>query len=177
MKPTRIVLSFVLVPVVALAQTTSAPAPRRVSAAGAQVAAKKAATPATRKTSKPKPETAGAEGDTAPAAAAASFRRDPFLSVIQTRALGAPNCGSGKKCLVINQIVLKGIVKGRGVMLALVENDQHKSYFLRESDPVFNGQVIRITGDSIVFREKAIDRLGRVVTHDVVKSIAPAKPA
>jgi hypothetical protein len=50
-----------------------------------------------------------------------------------------------------------------------------KAYFLRENDPVFNGYVLKITVDSIVFKETFHDKLGKPLTRDVTKSItAPA---
>jgi Tfp pilus assembly protein PilP len=73
--------------------------------------------------------------------------------------------------------VLKGVVKGPDGMLAVVENQQRRSYFLRENDPVFNGQVVRITADSIVFREKVLDKLGHEQTREVVKRISGGRPA
>jgi hypothetical protein len=36
---------------------------------------------------------------------------------------------------------------------------------------VFNGYVMKITGDSIVFRETLQDRLGKNFTREVVKKI------
>ena len=109
-------------------------------------------------------------------AAVAQGKRDPFSSVVQTSGEG-PACGVGKKCLVPNQVVLKGVVKGPDGMLAVVENQQRRSYFLRENDPVFNGQVVRITADSIVFREKVLDKLGHEQTREVVKRISGGRPA
>ena len=38
-------------------------------------------------------------------------------------------------------------------MIAVVVNSLNKAYFLRENDPVFNGFVVKITGDSIIFKE------------------------
>jgi Tfp pilus assembly protein PilP len=96
--------------------------------------------------------------------------------VVQIRS-GGTACAVGRRCLVAGQIVLKGVIKGPDGMLAVVENQQRKSYFLRENDPVFNGQVLRITPDSIVFREKVLDNLGHERTREVVKRIAGAKPA
>lgn len=109
-------------------------------------------------------------------AAAAQAKRDPFASVLQSTGEG-PACGVGKKCLVPNQVVLKGVVKGPDGMLALVENQQRRAYFLHENDPVFNGQVVRITADSIVFREKVLDKLGHEQTREVVKRISGGRPA
>jgi len=52
-----------------------------------------------------------------------------------------------------------------------VSNGLNKAYFLRENDPVFNGYVMKITGDSIVFQETLQDRLGKTFTREVTKKI------
>ena len=46
-------------------------------------------------------------------------------------------------------------------MIAVVVNSLNKAYFLRENDPVFNGYVVKITGDSIIFKETLQDKLGK----------------
>jgi hypothetical protein len=48
----------------------------------------------------------------------------------------------------------------------------NKAYFLRENDPVFNGYVVKITGDSIVFKETLQDKLGKSFTREVIKKIS-----
>ena len=55
---------------------------------------------------------------------------------------------------------------------AVVTNNLNKAYFLRENDPVFNGYVVKITGDSVVFQETMQDKLGKPFTREVVKRIA-----
>lgn len=101
-------------------------------------------------------------------------KRDPFISPISTaagRALPASNCSSGKRCLVIDQLVLRGVVRTANGMIAVVANSVNKAYFLRENDPVFNGYVVRITGDSVVFKENTVDRIGHQGTREVVKRV------
>ena len=108
--------------------------------------------------------------------AVSSGKRDPFVSlaVVRAQQVGA-TCGTGKRCLVIDQIDLKGVVKTPKGMIAMVENTAKKAYFLRENDPVFNGYVVKITGDSVIFKESTVDNQGRTQTRDVVKRIsAPA---
>ncbi len=80
-------------------------------------------------------------------------------------------CSTGKRCLAIDQINLKGVVKSDAGMIAVVVNTLNKAYFLRENDPVFNGYVVKITGDSIVFKETVQDRLGKPFTREVTKKI------
>ena len=104
---------------------------------------------------------------------AMSGKRDPFFSpVVQQNGSG---CSTGKKCLEIGTINLRGVVKSDNGFIAVVTNNLNKAYFLRENDPVFNGYVVKITGDSIVFQETLQDRLGKSFTREVTKKItAPA---
>ncbi|MGA8539035.1 MAG: hypothetical protein WB566_06015 [Terriglobales bacterium] len=104
----------------------------------------------------------------------ANGRRDPFVSPVVSHA-GGSGCSTGKKCLEIGTINLRGVVHGESGFIAVVSNSLNKAYFLRENDPVFNGYVMRITGDSIVFQETLQDRMGKSFTREVVKKItAPA---
>ena len=163
------------------APKTSAPAPKVADAKASPVKAVpapkseakqdvKAATPAKTETTaavvkpaeaaKPKPEDKKW---------AMNGKRDPFFSpVIQQQGSG---CSTGKKCLEINAINLRGVVKSDNGFIAVVTNNIGKAYFLHENDPVFNGYVVKITGDSIVFEETVQDKLGKTSTHEVVKRI------
>lgn len=104
---------------------------------------------------------------------AMSGKRDPFFSpVVQQQGSG---CATGKKCLEIGAINVRGVVKSDTGFIAVVTNNLNKAYFLRENDPVFNGYVVKITGDSVVFQETIQDKLGKSFTREVVKRIlAPA---
>ena len=96
-------------------------------------------------------------------------KRDPFFSpVVQQQGSG---CSTGKKCLEIGAINLRGVVKSDTGFIAVVTNNLNKAYFLRENDPVFNGYVVKITGDSVVFQETIQDKLGKPFTREVVKRI------
>jgi hypothetical protein len=100
----------------------------------------------------------------------ANGRRDPFISPVVSHA-GGSGCSTGKKCLEIGAINLRGVVHYENGFIAVVSNGLNKAYFLRENDPVFNGYVVKITGDSIVFQETLQDRLGKTFTREVVKKI------
>jgi len=105
-----------------------------------------------------------------------SGKRDPFVSPISTAtgpALPASSCASGKRCLVIDQLELRGVVRTATGMIAVVANSVNKAYFLHENDPVFNGYVLRITGDSVVFKENVVNHIGRPGSREVVKKVAP----
>jgi Tfp pilus assembly protein PilP len=98
-------------------------------------------------------------------------KRDPFFSPIVQQAAGGSGCSTGKKCLEIGQINVRGVVKSDAGFIAVVTNNLNKAYFLHENDPVFNGYVVKITGDSVVFSESVQDKLGKTSKREVVKRI------
>jgi Tfp pilus assembly protein PilP len=190
MKARTIALLWVMASGMAMAQT--APPSQRVAPDSKPAAAKPATTkakPAAGSPMSPKAAMPQAMAKTKPAATkvknaatpgtttakAAPRKRDPFISPIREMGTAGPACTTGKKCLAINSIVLRGIVKSQNGMIAVVESSGRRiSYFLRENDPVFNGYVVKITGDTVVFRENVMDRLGKQSSRDVVmKVVAP----
>src|SRR5882724_8288845 len=102
----------------------------------------------------------------------ANGRRDPFISPVVSQSAVGSGCSTGKRCLAVDQISLKGVVKSETGMIAVVVNAVDKAYFLRENDPVFDGYVLKITGDSIVFKETVQDKLGKPFTREVTKKIS-----
>jgi hypothetical protein len=97
-------------------------------------------------------------------------KRDPFVSPVVTH-VGGSGCNTGKKCLEIGAINLRGVVRSENGFIAVVTNTMNKAYFLRENDPVFDGYVVKITDDSITFKEMLQDRLGKPLSREVVKKI------
>ena len=139
--------------------------------------AAKAAAPAATKISADAKAADGSKSAEAPKAPkpeekkwAMSGKRDPFFSPVVQQPTGS-GCSTGKKCLEIGQINLRGVVKSENGFIAVVTNSLNKAYFLRENDPVFNGYVMRITGDTVVFQETVQDKLGKPLTREVVKRI------
>jgi hypothetical protein len=153
--------------------------PKQKAVAAAKLVATKPAdktAPAANNVSTEKPDSASKIGETAKTPKpeekkwAMSGRRDPFFSPVLQQSSGS-GCSTGKKCLEIGQINIRGVVKSESGFIAVVTNSLNKAYFLHESDPVFNGYVVRITGDSVVFQETVQDKLGKSFTREVVKKI------
>ncbi len=164
-------------PKAATAKATAAPAkaaPKNAAASTKKPVVKAPAKPAAVKTVPAK---------TAPAKAVAKSmaperaigKRDPFVSVIVARSDVAGACTGGKRCLLVDQLALRGIVRTPTKWIALVENPARKTYYLYENDPIYNAIVVRITGDSVIFRESTMDALGHATEREVVKRVnAPA---
>jgi hypothetical protein len=159
------------------AQATAASSTKTTASSTTKTATSKSAKTTTKKkASKPSAAPAPAANVATNVAAEAKpvsrgSKRDPFISPIQSQANGPINCGTGKRCLVVDQTVLEGIVKAPNGMIAVVSNSANKAYFLRENDPVYNGFVMRITPDSVVFREQVSDKFGKTSTREIVKKV------
>lgn len=160
--------------------TTAKPAaktPAKPTARRAKKSATKAA-PA-KQAEKPKPSAAKDAKNTdkdgrVKTVAMGARRRDPFVNPMQLqeeKMKGTTACTTGARCLMIDQVVLKGVVKTQQGMIAMVENAARKQYNLREKDPVYNGFVLKITGDTIVFKESIVDTLGKTTSKEVVKRV------
>lgn len=164
MKRTKHVMMALTLAGVAAAQAgTGMQATKQAQAAKTAVEKPAAAKPAAAKEAAPR----------GPSASKYSSRRDPFINPVkvQREKMQGPACTTGSRCLMTEQVVLKGIVKTQQGMIAMVENSARKQYNLREKDAVYNGFVLKITGDSIVFRVNATDASGRPVTKEVVKTV------
>jgi Tfp pilus assembly protein PilP len=152
------------------ASTKTAAAPKAVPVVAAKAAPVPVAVPlsaapaaATAADAKPQPKPEDKKW-------AMNGKRDPFFSPVVQQPAGS-GCSTGKKCLEIGNINLRGVVKSDNGFIAVVTNSLNKAYFLRENDPVFNGYVVKITGDSVVFQETVEDKLGKPFTREVVKRI------
>lgn len=165
-------------PVATKVAAAAKPAPAAKPAAPAKTVVVAKSVPAKQEPAKAKPA-ATASADTNKKAEAPkpeekhwamNGKRDPFFSPVVQQPTGS-GCATGKKCLEIGNINVRGVVKSDTGFIAVVTNNLNKAYFLRENDPVFNGYVVKITGDSVVFQETVEDKLGKPFTREVVKRI------
>lgn len=139
------------------AKTAAEATKSAVKTTQAKAAAKKPVTNAAAKTS----------------ASAKVDKRDPFISPVREGGPAGPDCSVGKKCLAIDTILLRGIVRAPSGAIAVVESSTRRiTYFLRENDPVFNGYVVKITADTVTFRENVVDRFGKQSTRDIPKRVS-----
>ncbi|MDP9268360.1 MAG: hypothetical protein M3P27_08570 [Acidobacteriota bacterium] len=158
-------------------------------------AAKTTTTPAAKPAAAAKPAVAASSAKAKPSAGqstdSAKGRRDPFISpvVVRLGSGGQTACSTGKRCLIIDQLAVEGVVCSRLDMrsqvragqphkclewIAVVGNPAKKIYYVRENDALYDGYVARITSDSVVFRQNVVDSLGKSVQKEVVKRIAPS---
>lgn len=178
------IATLMLAATLASAQATKPAAPASQSPAGAKSttskpamqAAKPAAQPAKPATQAAKPAKPTPEKPKEALAKTTSARgkRDPFVSPVVGRLTGGPQgpaCVSGPRCLVIDQVAVKGVVKTPSGMIAVITNPANKAYYLRVNDALYDGFIVRIEGNSVTFKQNVIDALGKTTQREVTKRV------
>ena len=105
-------------------------------------------------------------------------RRDPFQSLIGPAPKLAPGQRPpGPPGFLIDEIKLQGVVKTRQQgLVAMVNGPDNKGYLVKVGDKVLDGEVIRITPGSIVFRQEVNDPTRIERFREVVKELSSETP-
>jgi Tfp pilus assembly protein PilP len=103
-------------------------------------------------------------------------RRDPFKSLELGR--GRPEIKGplpeGIAGLLIDEIDLTGIFKtSRGFIAQVVAPNKNKSYLVREGDQLYDGDVVRISQNEVVFKQIVNDPTVLKPYREVVKKLSP----
>jgi len=101
-------------------------------------------------------------------------RRDPFRSLIgPTPRLDASQRPEGLPGFLIDELKLQGIFRTRQGYTAMVNAPDNKGYSLRVGQKVLDGEVVRITATSVVFRQEVNDPTRIERYREVVKDLVP----
>jgi type IV pilus assembly protein PilP len=101
-------------------------------------------------------------------------RRDPFRSLIgpapqhdiSQRPEGVPG-------FLIDEVKLQGVINTRHGLAGMISGPDNKGYLIRVGDKLFDGEVIRITRSSVVFRQEVNDPTRIERYREVVKDLSP----
>ena len=106
----------------------------------------------------------------------AQGRRDPFQSLIgPTPKLQTGQRLAGPPGFMSDEIKIQGVVKTRAGLVAMINGPDNKSYLVRIGDKVLDGEIIRITANSIVFRQEVNDPTRIERFREVVKEIVSSE--
>jgi type IV pilus assembly protein PilP len=101
-------------------------------------------------------------------------RRDPFQSLIGPAPKRQSGQIPGPPGFLIDEIKLQGIVRTRQQgLVAMVNGPDNKGYLIKVGDKVLDGEVIRVTPSSVVFRQEVNDPTRIERFREVVKDISP----
>jgi Tfp pilus assembly protein PilP len=103
-------------------------------------------------------------------------RRDPFRSLLAPTPrpeLRGPR-PEGVPGLLIDEIDIKGIFKtSKGYVAQISAQNEKKGFLLRPGDQVYDGDVLRITDNEVVFRQIVNDPTVIKPFREVVKKLRP----
>lgn len=104
-------------------------------------------------------------------------RRDPFKSLLAAPdrpELRGPR-PEGVPGLLIDEIDLTGIFRtSKGYVAQVSAANQKKSYLLREGDQLYDGDVVSINRNEVVFKQIVQDPTALKPFREVVKSLNPS---
>lgn len=103
-------------------------------------------------------------------------RRDPFRSLLIGQNRQAPRgpMPEGIAGLLIEEIDLTGIYKtSRGFVAQVVASNKAKSYLIREGDQLYDGDVVSISLNEVVFKQIVNDPTVIKPFREVVKKLSP----
>ena len=112
-----------------------------------------------------------------------SGRRDPFISLVRrsTEALGTSAASirpTGLAGLSTDEVVMRGVMKGRNGYSALVRGADNRTYTgVKAGDELFDGTVKAVTADAIVILQNVSDPLSLAKKREVRKLLRPAQEA
>lgn len=96
-------------------------------------------------------------------------RRDPFKNLLQGKESTKRAAVEGIAGLTIDELVLEGIVYGKGEFRAYVKGPDNTPYTLRVSDNVYNGKVVEINANAVIFKQILTVALGGTKERRVTK--------
>ncbi|HEX8410993.1 MAG TPA: pilus assembly protein PilP [Thermoanaerobaculia bacterium] len=101
-------------------------------------------------------------------------RRDPFRSLIgPSPKLEPGQRPQGVPGFLIDELKLQGIFRTRAGLTAMIAGPDNKGYTIKAGDKVLDGEVLRITPNTVVFRQEVNDPTRIERYREVVKDLSP----
>ncbi|MGV3519669.1 hypothetical protein [Luteitalea sp.] len=100
-------------------------------------------------------------------------RRDPFVSLLARGEARAPVGGrpSGVKGLLISEVSIRGVLRSKGQLLAIIQAPDNKTYSVHSGDALFDGTVKVVATDAVIFLQRVDDPLSPVKQREIRKTL------
>lgn len=105
-------------------------------------------------------------------------RRDPFWNLLQGKSITIKReQREGIAGLLIEELELEGILYKRGTYIALFKGPDGKPYDVRIGDSVYDGEVIKIDRNTVVFKRLLTIALGGTKEKITILHLVPEEEA
>jgi len=105
-------------------------------------------------------------------------RRDPFWNLLQGKSIKVEReQREGIAGMLIEELELEGILFKSGTYIALFKGPDGKPYDVRVGDSVYDGEVIKIDSNSVVFKRLLTIALGGTKEKITIISLVPEEEA
>lgn len=135
----------------------------------------------------PRPATATAPATPVPALEPTGYdydpagRRDPFISLVRRTASALGTSASSRPAgiagISTEEIVIRGLVKGRNGWKAMVKAVDGRSYQLVAGDELLDGTVKTVTANGLIVLQNVNDPLSTAKKREVKKLLRPTLEA
>src|SRR4051812_39367912 len=98
-------------------------------------------------------------------------RRDPFVSLVGTgtEPRSTATRAEGAAGLTVAEISVRGIMQSRGLLIAMVQGPDNKTYIVHQGDKFVDGTVKAITPQGLVLVQDVNDPLSLVKQREIRK--------
>lgn len=100
-------------------------------------------------------------------------RRDPFRDLLMGKDTKEKNWLAGIPQISIDDIVLTGIVKGKGRFTAIISGPEGFPYFIQDGDKFADGFVLSVKESQVIFRKTKEKGIPLFRPKDITKEIYP----
>ena len=99
-------------------------------------------------------------------------RRDPFRSLLVRNTVDRDRARPpGLAGVMVDEVELQGTVRTKSGWIAMVRASDNRSYLLRKGQALFDGEVMEITANEVVFRQNVNDPTNPKPFREVSKSL------
>lgn len=107
-------------------------------------------------------------------------RRDPFLSLVGTGS--DPRSSSGRKVegpagMTLGEISVRGVMQSRGVLVAMIQGPDTKTYIVHPGDKLLDGTIKTITPQGLIVVQQVNDPLSLVKQREIRKLLRSLEDA
>jgi type IV pilus assembly protein PilP len=107
-------------------------------------------------------------------------RRDPFLSLVGTGS--DPRSSSGRKVegpagMTLGEISVRGVMQSRGVLVAMIQGPDTKTYIVHQGDKLLDGTIKTITPQGLIVVQQVNDPLSLVKQREIRKLLRSLEDA